>query len=105
MGEQGHGTRQHTISIGAVFWTLRRLQKELSENSDDQPHGRVELEEEDAAATAVDALLAEFCDNAVPVAQRAAAERELLALRKRFRTEPVASRFLVALRQKMADEH
>ena len=73
MGEQGHGTRQHTISIGAVFWTLRRLQKELSENSDDQPHGRVELEEEDAAATAVDALLAEFCDNAVPVAQRAAA--------------------------------
>lgn len=98
--EEGGEAREQTLTIGAVFWTLRRLQRELRENSDDKPQGTPQLEEEETAVAAVNTLLTQFCDDDVPAAQRSAVESELLALRERFQSVPVASRFLAALRQK-----
>ena len=103
-GEEHRETREQTRSIGAVFWTLRRLQRELSENSNEEAREKPDAAEEEAAATAVDALLTQFCHDTVPASQRAAVGSELSALRKRFQTVPVAGRFLVALREKKAGQ-
>jgi hypothetical protein len=55
---------------------------------------------EAVAAAAVEAMIDERCDAALPQAQRAAMQRELAALRERFPAEAVAARFLAKLRQK-----
>lgn len=93
------------MSIGAVFFELRRLQRELCESSVYKQHAKVQPEEEDAASAAVDALLTECCDVTVPAAQRASVQSELASLRARFPSMPVASQFVAALRRKKADQY
>ena len=100
----GHVAREPKVSIGAVFFELRRLQRELCESSGGKQQGEMQPEEEEAAAAAVDELLTECCDATVPPAQRASVGSELASLSERFPNVPVASQFVAALRRKKAGQ-
>lgn len=97
-------TGQPRLSIGAAFWTLRRLQRELVEGSSKEQRSEVEQQKEEAAVASLDVLLTEMCDVKVSATQTTALKSELATLRARFPDMPVASRFLHAIRTK-AFEH